>query len=141
MASGISHTQQQQHQQQPQRQIATSAINYKDAFWDDQNKGVEIVSDRLRKSKDTCEELKKLYQLRASIEQDYGERLLKLSQESKIGKFEDNSFAETLSRIPSALETTARAHIDLAQQLKDHLEAPLDKFIKDQRDDRKMVRK
>ncbi|CEP16373.1 hypothetical protein [Parasitella parasitica] len=133
MTSGISHTQQLQ-----QRQISNSAINFKDAFWDDQNKGVEIVTDRLRKSKDTCEELKKLYQLRASIEQDYGERLLKLSQESKIGKSEEYSFAETLSRIPSALETTARAHIDLAQQLKDHLEAPLDKFLKDQRDDRKM---
>ena len=76
---------------------------------------------------------------RASIEQDYGERLLKLAQNSKIGEFEENSFAETLSRIPSIMETTARAHIDLAQQLKDHLEAPLDGFLKDQREIRRMV--
>lgn len=76
----------------------------------------------------------------ASIEQDYGERLLKLAQTSRIGEFEENSFAETLSRIPSALETTARAHIDLAQQLQDHLEVPLDGFLKDQRDVRKMVK-
>jgi hypothetical protein len=76
----------------------------------------------------------------ASIEQDYGNRLLKLAQTSRIGEFEENSFAETLSRIPSALETTARAHIDLAQQLKDHLEVPLDGFLRDQRDVRKMVK-
>ncbi|KAL7322587.1 hypothetical protein PS15p_211570 [Mucor circinelloides] len=143
MASGISHPQQQhqqhqQHQQQQQQTSNNTGINFKDAFWDDQNKGVEILSSRLRKSKDTCEELKKLYQLRASIEQDYGERLLKLAQTSRIGEFEENSFAETLSRIPSALETTARAHIDLAQQLQDHLEVPLDGFLKDQRDVRKM---
>lgn len=64
---------------------------------------------------------------------------MKLAQTSRIGEFEENSFAETLSRIPSALETTARAHIDLAQQLKDHLEVPLDGFLRDQRDVRKMV--
>ncbi|CAO3610878.1 unnamed protein product [Mucor fragilis] len=144
MASGMVHTQQQQQQQhqlqqQHQQQISSNTgINFKDAFWDDQNKGVEILSSRLRKSKDTCEELKKLYQLRASIEQDYGERLLKLAQTTRIGEFEEHSFAETLSRIPSALETTARAHIDLAQQLQDHLEVPLDGFLKDQRDVRKM---
>jgi hypothetical protein len=65
---------------------------------------------------------------------------LKLAQSSRVGDFEEDSFAETLSHIPSALETTARAHIDLAQQLKDHLEAPLDGFLKDQRDVRKMVK-
>ncbi|KAK4520866.1 uncharacterized protein ATC70_006747 [Mucor velutinosus] len=143
MASGIAHPQQQQHphqqqQQQQQQPSSNTGISFKDAFWDDQSKGVEILSNRLRKSKDTCEELKKLYQLRASIEQDYGERLLKLAQTSRIGELEEHSFAETLSRIPSALETTARAHIDLAQQLQDHLEVPLDGFLKDQRDVRKM---
>lgn len=77
---------------------------------------------------------------RASIEQDYGERLLKLAQNSRIGEFEEDTFAETLLRIPSALETTARAHIDLAQQMKDHLEVPLGGFLKDQRDVRKVVK-
>ncbi|RCH79516.1 hypothetical protein CU098_002684, partial [Rhizopus stolonifer] len=111
---------------------------FSDAFWDNQYKGIEIVTSRLRKSRDTCEEIKKLYELRATIEQDYGERLLKLAQSSRIGEFEENSFAETLLRIPSTLETTARAHIDLAQQLKDHLEAPLDGFLKDQKEIRRV---
>lgn len=64
-----------------------------------------------------------------------------MAQSSRIGEFEENTFAETLSRIPSIFETTARAHIDLAQQLKDHLELPLDGFLKDQRDIRKVVSK
>lgn len=111
--------------------------NFSDAFWDDNYKGVDIIFSRLKKSKETCEEIKKLYESRAHIEQEYGERLLKLSATSKVGEYEEGSFAETLSRIPSTLETTARAHIDLAQQLRDHLEMPLDGFLKEQRDIRK----
>ncbi|KAI8977048.1 hypothetical protein BDF20DRAFT_913426 [Mycotypha africana] len=124
MASSLMHT---QHPLPPD-------LNFSDGFWDDHNKGVDIIMSRLRKSRETCEEIRKIYELRANIEQDYGERLLKLAQNSRIGEFEENTFAETLSRIPSALETTARAHIDLAQQLKDHLEAPLDGFVRDQKD-------
>ncbi|KAG2235747.1 hypothetical protein INT48_009162 [Thamnidium elegans] len=134
MTTSTAHT---QPQLQPQQQLPPGS-NFSDAFWDGQNKGVEIIMSRLRKSKDTCEEIKKLYESRASIEQDYGERLLKLAQNSRIGEFEEDTFAETLLRIPSALETTARAHIDLAQQMKDHLEVPLGGFLKDQRDVRKV---
>jgi hypothetical protein len=67
------------------------------------------------------------------MEGDYGDRLLKLSQ-LIVGGDEDGTLAESLSHIPSALETTARAHMDLAQQLLHHLQSPLDNFIKDQCD-------
>ncbi|KAI8887103.1 hypothetical protein K501DRAFT_176098 [Backusella circina FSU 941] len=113
---------------------------YSDSFWDDQYKGCDILSTRLRKSKETSEEIKRLYQSRAEIEQEYGDKLLKLSQNTNISQNEEeSSFAETLSHISSTLETTARAHIDLAQKFKDHLEVPLDNFIKEQRDIRKSV--
>ncbi|KAI8379458.1 uncharacterized protein BYT42DRAFT_327946 [Radiomyces spectabilis] len=114
----------------------TPQLRFADAFWDNDDHGVDVVSQKLRKSKQTCEEIKKLYQIRAQIEEDYGERLLKLSQ-LDVGQSEEGTFAESISHIPSALETTARAHIDLAQQLQHHLEAPLDNFIKDQREVRK----
>ncbi|ORE04048.1 hypothetical protein BCV72DRAFT_212119 [Rhizopus microsporus var. microsporus] len=132
--------------------------NFADAFWDDNFKGVDIIFNRLKRSKETCEEIKRLYEsrftfqlnkkkgafylycaFRAQIEQEYGERLLKLAATSRVGEHEEGSFAETLSRIPSTLETTGRAHIDLAQQLRDHLEIPLDGFLKEQRDIRKSV--
>ncbi|CEG82434.1 hypothetical protein RMATCC62417_16505 [Rhizopus microsporus] len=111
--------------------------NFADAFWDDNFKGVDIIFNRLKRSKETCEEIKRLYESRAQIEQEYGERLLKLAATSRVGEHEEGSFAETLSRIPSTLETTGRAHIDLAQQLRDHLEIPLDGFLKEQREIRK----
>lgn len=75
---------------------------------------------------------------RSQIEEDYGERLLKLSQ-LIVGQAEEGTLSESLSHIPSALETTARAHLDLAQQLKHQLEAPLDGFLREQRESRKQV--
>ena len=77
---------------------------------------------------------------RAQIEQDYGERLLKLSQ-IRLSESEEPSstFAETLHSIPTATEAAARAHIDLAQQIHHLLETPLSAFIKEQKTVRKSV--
>lgn len=76
---------------------------------------------------------------RSQMEGDYGDRLLKLSQ-LIVGQDEDGTLAESLSHIPSALETTARAHMDLAQQLQYHLHSPLDSFINEQKDFYVMVK-
>lgn len=75
---------------------------------------------------------------RAQIEEDYGERLLKLSQ-MEVGRAEQGTLAESVSHIPSAIEITARAHVDLANQLRQHLQAPLDGFTNDQSEKRKAV--
>lgn len=64
---------------------------------------------------------------------------MKLSQ-LIVGQAEEGTLSESLSHIPSALETTGRAHLDLAQQLKHHLEAPLEGFLKEQRETRRSVR-
>ncbi|KAI9315111.1 hypothetical protein BX666DRAFT_2113377 [Dichotomocladium elegans] len=114
----------------------TSPLRFADAFWDPSDRGVNVIVQKLQNSKQTCEEVKKLYEIRSQIEEDYGDRLLKLSQ-LIVGQTEEGTLSESLSHIPSALETTARAHMDLAQQLKYHLEEPLDDFIQEQRDRRK----
>ncbi|KAI8338241.1 hypothetical protein BC941DRAFT_352146 [Chlamydoabsidia padenii] len=125
--------------------IGPSIPRFADAFWDEQHYGVDVINQRLGNAKRTCEEIKKLYQLtflffnRSEMESDYGDRLLKLSQ-LIVGQDEDGTLAESLSHIPSALETTARAHMDLAQQLQHHLHSPLDSFIKEQNNLYNMVR-
>ncbi|CDH55353.1 cell division control protein [Lichtheimia corymbifera JMRC:FSU:9682] len=121
--------------------IATSphqstGLRFANSFWDPSDRGVDVIIEKLHNSKQTCEEIKKLYEIRSQIEEDYGERLLKLSQ-LIVGQAEEGTLSESLSHIPSALETTARAHLDLAQQLKHQLEAPLDGFLREQRESRK----
>lgn len=78
--------------------------------------------------------------VRAQIEQEYGERLLKLSQ-IHLNEAEDSqsTIFETLGSLPVAMEAAARAHIDLAQQMHHLLETPLANFIKEQKTLRKKV--
>ncbi|KAG0167608.1 hypothetical protein DFQ30_005866 [Apophysomyces sp. BC1015] len=76
----------------------------------------------------------------AQIEEEYGEKLLKLSQ-INLAEYEEplSTFAESLHNIPSATEAAARAHIDLAQQISQLLQTPLAGFVKEQKQLRKMV--
>ncbi|CDH50735.1 cell division control protein [Lichtheimia corymbifera JMRC:FSU:9682] len=113
-----------------------TGTRFANSFWDDDDRGVDVIADKLELSKQTCDEIRKLYEIRAQIEEDYGERLLKLSQ-MEVGRAEQGTLAESVSHIPSAIEITARAHVDLANQLRQHLQAPLDGFTNDQREKRK----
>ncbi|KAF7724654.1 hypothetical protein EC973_000826 [Apophysomyces ossiformis] len=93
--------------------------------------GTGAVSTRLSNAKQTYEELNEFYELRAQIEKEYGEKLLQLSKHM-LGRAEQGSLADALFHIPVALETTARAHVDLAQQMHDHLETSLQMFVNEQ---------
>ncbi|KAI9496995.1 hypothetical protein BDB00DRAFT_785100 [Zychaea mexicana] len=109
-----------------------------DHFWANDNTALNNILERLLKSKRTCETILKVFEKRAQIEQDYGERLLKLSQ-IRLSESEEASstFADTLQSIPTATEAAARAHIDLAQQIHHLLETPLSAFIREQKAVRK----
>lgn len=69
--------------------------------------------------------------VRAQIEQNYGEQLLKLSQ-VMLGQGEEGTLGQCIAHVPSAMETTGRAHVDLSNRLRQHLGAPLLAFLKDQ---------
>ncbi|KAI9488803.1 hypothetical protein BDB00DRAFT_846642, partial [Zychaea mexicana] len=103
---------------------------FADCFWDENDKGVEVVTEKLKNSRQTCDEINSLYEIRAQIEEEYGEKLLKLSQ-MMVGQAEEGALSESVSHIPSAIETTARAHMDLAQQLRHNLQSALNGFLKD----------
>jgi hypothetical protein len=76
----------------------------------------------------------------AQLEEEYGDRLLQIAQ-SPLGDHEEygSTFSDTLNDIPAATEAAARAHLDLAQQIKHHLELPLSTFVKDQKEVRQAV--
>ncbi|KAI9313519.1 hypothetical protein BX666DRAFT_1831648, partial [Dichotomocladium elegans] len=125
------------------------AFRFADSFWDAKDQGVNVMLNKLHTAKQTCEEIKRLFESsfpflilcesRSQIEEEYGERLLKLSK-TAVGQTEQGTtLAESLAQIPNSLETSGHAHLDLAQQLRDHLEAPLDGFLREQRDLRRMV--
>ncbi|KAG0182126.1 hypothetical protein DFQ28_000756 [Apophysomyces sp. BC1034] len=97
----------------------------------EEDAGTSIIPAKLSDSKQTFEELEEFYKIRAQIEKEYGEKLLQLSKHM-VGRAEQGFFADALFHIPVAIETTARAHADLAQQMHDHLETPLQTFSDEQ---------
>ncbi|ORZ09605.1 hypothetical protein BCR42DRAFT_358885 [Absidia repens] len=111
--------------------MATTVLRFSDSFWDEEDRGIDILTEKLTNSEQTCQDLKKIYEIRAQIEKDYGERLLELSHYT-LGEIELGTLAMSMQRIPFAFETTARAHIDMAEQLNTTLEAPLTSFLKEQ---------
>ena len=127
-------------------------------FKDDNDKGVQVIMGKLGASGQTCSEINNIYEIRyqelvppfflinsltwqcrAQIEEEYGEKLLKLSQ-MMVGEAEEGTLGESISHIPTALETTARAHVDLAQQLRQDLHTTLNGFLKEHGEKKKAVR-
>ncbi|KAI9027431.1 hypothetical protein CLU79DRAFT_739188 [Phycomyces nitens] len=111
-----------------------------DHFWAEDNRALNILSERMQKSNATCNAIRTVFEKRARIEEEYGQRLLNLSEIS-LSEFEENysTFSESLESIPTATEAAARAHIDLAQHIKQLLETPLAGFIRNQKDQWKMA--
>ncbi|RUP46932.1 hypothetical protein BC936DRAFT_146358, partial [Jimgerdemannia flammicorona] len=110
-----------------------SSVHFADNFWGKEENGVDVLAEKMRGSKQTCDELRRIFMTRAQIEEDYGERLLKLAQ-YPLGQAELGTFSESLAQIQLAIETTARSHLDLSQQISLHIENPLSQFVDEQRD-------
>ncbi|KAJ1969046.1 formin-binding protein [Dispira parvispora] len=120
--------------------MATSTLppeTFATSFWGKSDRGVEVLMNRLRNSKQTCQELQSLFTARASIEEEFGKKLLKLAR-SSIGKNEIGTLKDSLVSIKNELEICGKAHIDLAHQIKVELENTMAVFINKQREKRKM---
>ncbi|RUS23578.1 hypothetical protein BC938DRAFT_474933, partial [Jimgerdemannia flammicorona] len=127
-----------------------SSVHFADNFWGKEENGVDVLAEKMRGSKQTCDELRRIFMTRyakqAQIEEDYGERLLKVhyhEAQSAIAHqatfnslciSELGTFSESLAQIQLAIETTARSHLDLSQQISLHIENPLSQFVDEQRD-------
>ncbi|OZJ05580.1 hypothetical protein BZG36_01725 [Bifiguratus adelaidae] len=113
-----------------------SPVSFAEHFWGKNERGADMLAERLRHSKQTCEELRKMLLTRAQIEEEYGERLLKLAS-YPLGTREIGTFGDAINSVQAAIETTARAHLELVQNVRYNIEQPLSQFILDQREVRK----
>ncbi|CAG8855368.1 24346_t:CDS:2, partial [Gigaspora margarita] len=99
--------------------------------------GYDVLTTRLKQSKQTCEEVKNLFHERALIEEEYAKRLSKLSK-IPVGKDEIGSLHDALETVRQELEATAKEHIGLSQKIRAELEQDLADFIAKQREKRKL---
>ncbi|KAJ1983264.1 formin-binding protein [Dimargaris verticillata] len=114
----------------------TAQASFSNSFWGKDDRGVTVLMNRLRNSKQTCQDLQNMFNARATIEEEFGKKLLKLAR-SPLGKQEIGTLKDSLDVVRSELEISAKAHIDLAHQIKVELENTMVDFVNKQRERRK----
>ncbi|KAI8849937.1 hypothetical protein BC829DRAFT_174639 [Chytridium lagenaria] len=106
------------------------------SFWGDGDRGLEVMMGRMRQGKHVSEEVHALLKERAAIEEDYGKRLTKLAK-SFSPREEIGTLRESLDVVRSELENSARAHLDVANEIRTQLEKPLAELLASQSATRK----
>ncbi|KAK4509509.1 uncharacterized protein ATC70_007861 [Mucor velutinosus] len=110
-------------------------------FWGLKDDGFQVLTAKMNNNKKTFDEIKSFYNVRASLHEEFGRKLMKHAK-SSIGKEETGYFSTLHSLLASAhqeMEWTAQAHLNLAQKIKIRLEVDLDNFILEQKDKRKLT--
>lgn len=102
--------------------------SFTNSFWGEEDKGLEVLMSRLRAGKHVCEELYAFLKERASIEEEYGRRLAKLTKNFNP-KEEIGTLRGALDTIKAEVEKSSKVHTDLSNDIKAKLEKPLGDFI------------
>ncbi|KAF9582104.1 hypothetical protein BGW38_000641 [Lunasporangiospora selenospora] len=91
----------------------------------------------MRQAKQTCQEILTMFQARATLEEEYGKKLIKLSK-SPLGKDELGSLRDSLDVVRLEIESMGKSHLEVSSKIKDQLESSLAEFNDTQKGKRKM---
>ncbi|TIC10351.1 hypothetical protein E3Q10_02841 [Wallemia mellicola] len=123
------------HNSQSEIQISQSVqyhssnkVNNKDfcnSFWgqDSSGTGFDILTNKIKSSAKTIDDLKLFWKERASIEDDYARKLAKLSR-FLVGSNETGAIRDSLDTLSVELEQTSQNHFNLSQNMRRELEVP-----------------
>ncbi|KAJ3153792.1 hypothetical protein HDU86_005125 [Geranomyces michiganensis] len=98
------------------------------SFWGDNDKGLEVLMARMKQGKHVCEEVHAMLKERATIEDEYGKRMAKLAK-SFNPREEIGTLRDSLEVVKGEIDKCAKAHLELAQEIRTKLEKPLSDFI------------
>ncbi|KAJ2378041.1 formin-binding protein [Coemansia sp. RSA 2607] len=113
-----------------------SSERFADNFWSPDERCISVLMHKLKSAKQTCSDVQQLVATRAGAEEELGKRLAKLAR-AALGSEEVGGLRSALRTMRAELETNARAHSELARQLRGEIERPLAAFMADQRDKRR----
>lgn len=114
------------------------ALSFANNFWGKDDAGVSPLLERMHAAKQTCDELKAFYNVRASIEDDYARKLMSLCRKS-LGSQEMGTLKHSLDTVRGEVESIAKQHQNIAAQMKTELEEPLAAFAGGMKERRKIV--
>ncbi|KAI9341308.1 hypothetical protein BD770DRAFT_399093 [Pilaira anomala] len=107
-------------------------------FWGLKDDGFHALTAKMSSTKKTFDEIKSFYNVRATLHEEFGRKLMKHAKVG-MGREETGTLQALLSSAHKETEWTAQAHLNLAQKLKTRLEVDLDNFILEQKDKRKLA--
>ncbi|KAL1922473.1 uncharacterized protein VTP21DRAFT_10012 [Calcarisporiella thermophila] len=93
---------------------------FAESFWSEDDSGKVALFERIKRGKQTCDLIQSLIQTRAEIEETYAEQLLKLVR-LPVSSHEWGTLRDTLNLSQASIEREAKAHLELAEQLKNNL--------------------
>ncbi|KAJ3114599.1 hypothetical protein HK100_001612, partial [Physocladia obscura] len=92
------------------------------------DKGLDVLIFRMKNGKHVTSEISALFKERAAIEEEFGKRLAKLAKSFTTNE-EIGTLRESLDLVKTELETSARAHLDIANEIRIQLEKPCLDFV------------
>lgn len=113
-------------------------LSFANNFWGKEDAGVGPMLQRMHDAKTTCDELKGFYAARATIEDEFARKLLALSKKP-LGSAEGGSLKSSMDVIRLEVESMAKAHQNIANQMKTELEEPLAAFSGAMRERRRII--
>ncbi|EAQ84961.1 hypothetical protein CHGG_08975 [Chaetomium globosum CBS 148.51] len=114
------------------------ALSFANNFWGKDDAGVPPLLERMHNAKQTCDELRNFYGVRASIEDEYARKLMSLSRKA-LGSQETGTLKTSLDVMRGEVELMAKQHQQVAAQMKSELEEPLAAFAGAMKERRKIV--
>ncbi|KAI9284717.1 hypothetical protein BC943DRAFT_325444 [Umbelopsis sp. AD052] len=116
------------------------SMNFADNFWGREQKGVKTLLARMRHAKETCEDVRHMYEARALAAEEYSRKLQRI-QKSKVAKDDTGNVKKSLQSAQEDAQTEAQHFQQLAQTIRVELGVPLAEFVTKQREARKLIQK
>ncbi|KAJ2338989.1 formin-binding protein, partial [Coemansia erecta] len=109
---------------------------FADHFWSSDERCISVLMHKLKSAKQTSADVLHMAAARAAMEEELGKKLGKLAR-AGLGSEEVGETRAALRTVRAEMESAAKAHADLARQLRAEIEKPLGAFIADQRTKRR----
>ncbi|KAF7291820.1 SH3-domain-containing protein [Mycena chlorophos] len=114
----------------------SSSRDFCNSFWGEGDEGVNVLFVRLRGAARTTDDLRKFWQERAAIEEEYASRLCELAK-VQLGKDEIGDLRNAFDTLLLETARQGTAHLQLASQIRTDVESPTTDLLKKQISHRK----